>query len=140
VISLDNTASFNPSRLVLTNPNQIGSAQVVVNSNSGILFQGGTYGNAFTIAGAGWDEGNPALGRLGALRFQGNSTLSGPVTLTANSRLTTHEAWESGTISGSISGNFEFQKTGAGTLTLSGTNTFGNLNALALQRGLCDRR
>jgi len=84
--------------------------------------------NPVTIQGLGWNE---TAGHLGAIRLSGTGTISGPVTLAADSRIVAYAAGDSGEISGTISGASKLElnwndagKTmGAGTITLSGDNS-----------------
>ncbi len=122
------------SRLIVSNGNQLGTAAVSVASGSGIYFPGGTYSNNFTIAGNGWSE---SAGVLGALRLENGATITGPVILQSNARITNFFSG-SGTISGVISGPFALEKTGSLPLILSGLNTFTGgttVNAGSLQLG-----
>ena len=101
----------------------IGSAAVTVASGGQFWANSGTtLSNNLNIQGDGWSE---AAGSLGAIRFNGGTTLSGSVTLAGNARLTTYASGDTGTVSGVISGSgFGVTKTGAGTLTLSAINTY----------------
>ena len=76
------------------------------------------------------DPGNPLSG-IGALRnVRGNNTLSGTITLAGDVRIysaggATHRLTISGNIGQTAAGsNFGLEKTGAGKLTLTGTNTY----------------
>ncbi|NBX56580.1 MAG: hypothetical protein EBT70_16245, partial [Betaproteobacteria bacterium] len=99
----------------------VGSAVVTVESGGqAFVKQYGTtsIANDFSLAGLGWSDG------LGALRLQNTSTgMSGNFTLNANTRITTVGA-ATGFMNGVISGGFALEKTGAGTLTLTGANTY----------------
>ncbi|ATE60181.1 beta strand repeat-containing protein [Thauera sinica] len=114
----------------LERPDRLGSAAVTVESGATALIWGSVdVANGFTIAGNGW---NDPQGYLGAIRFQGpGSTLSGNVAMSADSRIALHAANESGTITGAISGGFALEKFGAGTLTLSGANTYGGATTVS---------
>ncbi|MGA2498693.1 MAG: autotransporter-associated beta strand repeat-containing protein, partial [Tepidisphaeraceae bacterium] len=83
-----------------------------------------TFSNNITIAGDGWAESG---GPYGVIRFANattGSTISGNITLAADSRLGALESGAIGTISGAISGGYGIEKSGAGTITLSGNNTY----------------
>ncbi len=74
-----------------------------------------------TVQGKGWSE---TTGQLGAIRLFGNGVLSGPVTMTGDTRITAYNS--SGTLSGVISGNhdleFGFNHTSTSSGTLNGLN------------------
>ncbi|MFD0892093.1 beta strand repeat-containing protein [Luteolibacter ambystomatis] len=102
-----------------------GTGPLTVTGPGGQFFLGGgTYTNNFFLNGNGWTEN---AGTLGALRINGG-TVSGTITLTGNSRITTYQT--SGTISGPIvesggSRSLELGITGAvNTLTLTGASTY----------------
>jgi fibronectin-binding autotransporter adhesin len=107
-------------------------ASITVN-NGGTFFVGGAYNVALpiSIAGIGWAE---TSGNLGALRMDGNPSWSGPIALLADARIGMF-ATNSGIISGTISGPYQLElwkgnaTGGAGTMVLSGNNTFGSLLA-----------
>lgn len=106
-------------RLVASATNAFSSGTVqVLPGGQASLATAGTYANAFDISGAGAPE---TAGVLGAVRFSNGAIIGGGVTLSGDSRLHAHTAGETGTISGNITGNFGIEKTGAGTVILSGT-------------------
>lgn len=121
--SLTGTLSIEAgARVGSTTANQLGAAANVNVASGGQAFlNGGTYANAFNIAGNGWTE---TAGQLGALRVTGSANITGPVTLTADARISPYNG--TGTISGSLSGtnNLEINATSSasftGTLTYSG--------------------
>ena len=105
----------------ITASSSIGTAPITISPGATLMLPSGTMGNAVTIAGTGWTE---TLGNLGALRMFGSAVLSGNVTLSANARIGLYSASDMATISGVISGAFAMEKAGAGTLTVSGINTY----------------
>lgn len=98
----------------------LGTGPITTGTNGQIFFSTGlTAANNFTIGGQGWNESS---GFLGALRLN-NTTLTGNIELTSNTRITSAGA---STISGTISGAFGldfFEDSSIGTITLSGANT-----------------
>lgn len=124
------TMTATNGRARINNTTDTGTATLITGTNGGFLIEAGTFANAFTLSGNGWGE---AAGLLGALRLQGG-TITGPITLAGNARITTQGG--SGTISGNIgeSGgarNLEFGTTGATTLlTLSGASNYTGTTTL----------
>lgn len=114
------------SRFTMDAATDVGSATLVSGTNGQFFITAGTYTNNFTIAGDGWGE---AAGQLGAIRLSG-STLSGTITLAANSRISTHGG--TGVISGPIVGSgfgltfgtLDPSSAQTTTLTLSGASTY----------------
>jgi fibronectin-binding autotransporter adhesin len=119
------------ARITLDNATDVGSASMItVNSGAGVYVIGGTIARPITISGNGWTEGS---GDLGAIRMSAG-TWSGAVTLASNSRLHAHSGETSGIISGVISdgaSSFGVTKTGVGTLTLSGANTYDGVTTVS---------
>ena len=83
------------------------------------------------------DPGNPSSG-IGALRnVRGNNTLSGTITLAGDVRIysagdTANRLTLAGNIGQTAAGsNFGLEKTGAGKLTLTGTNTYTGVTDIA---------
>ncbi len=101
------------------------SASVVVSSTATLYISGGaTYNASLSLAGGSTGEA------LGQLRIETSSVWAGPVTLTGNTTMGCNTG--SATVSGVISGAFTLQKLGAGTIILSGTNTYsGDTNVSA---------
>ncbi len=114
----------NGARLILQgNVPDLTNSITVASGSQVYLASGHNYANQITISGNGWTEN---AGQLGVLRFGDEASLSGNVTLAGNSRITaiTAEATISGIIDDGVS-SYGIEKTGNGTLTLSGTNTYG---------------
>ena len=110
------------SRAAPTLGTAFGTGTVTVGANGGIFVNAATqtFTNNFVIGGLGWNESS---GYLGVLRMNG-TTISGDITLTANTRLTgTNTSTLSGIISGSFGMDF-FEDTVIGTISLSGSNTY----------------
>lgn len=124
------TMTATNARARFNTTNEAGTGTLVAGTNGGFLIEGGTHACFFRITGNGWGE---ASGLLGAIRLQGG-TITGPITLTGNSRISSHGG--SGTIAGNIgeSGgprNLEFGGTSSPTvLTLSGTNNYTGTTTL----------
>ena len=124
---MSGTVVANAARVAASTQLRLGSAAVLVATNGGEYYLSAvdTYTNAFKLAGGGWTE---TAGNLGALRLGGNgSTITGPVTLLGNAVLGAYSSGDSGTISGNIVDNasgYGFTKNGAGTLILTGSNTY----------------
>ena len=85
----------NGARAQIDGGTRLGAAAVTVNSGGGLYMTAGTVSNAIQISGIGW----PESGNYGAIRV-GAGTISGPITLAADSRIT-----GSGTISGTLTGS-----------------------------------
>ncbi|WP_367870198.1 beta strand repeat-containing protein [Luteolibacter sp. Populi] len=125
------TISATNARLTLDNTNDTGTASMLTTGTNGQIFvTAGIIPNPMTISGNGWGE---AGGQLGAIRAQGG-TLSGPITLAGNSRITSHSG--STTLSGSIGEtggprNLEFGGTSVATnITLTGNSTYTGTTAI----------
>lgn len=109
-------------RLQTSSTNSFGTGTVQVTpGGQAFLAVAGTYTNAFDLSGLGAPS---VAGSQGAVRFVNGAVISGGVTLSGDTRLTVVTAGETGTISGVISGSGGLEKTGAGTLIASNTNTF----------------
>ena len=99
-----------------------GTSAVTIQDGGGLLFNTpANFTTPVSISGLGWQE---TTGHLGAIRMSGGAELSGPVTLTGDSRITAYNS--TGTISGSISGPHDVEfglrqigNTSSGTLALS---------------------
>ena len=110
------------SRLINNNTaNQYGSATINVTSGAQ-LYLNQNLNNPLILAGTGW-QAPPAS--LGALRFGGAFTYSGPITLAADAQISAYLAG-TGTISGAIGGNKNLQIFGGGTdiVVFTGANTY----------------
>ena len=100
-----------------------GSSGVTIKNGGGLLTNVANFTSAvpFTVEGKGWSE---TTGQLGAIRLFSNAVLSGPVTMTGDTRITAYNS--SGTLSGVISGNaaleFGFNHTSTSSGTLNGLN------------------
>ncbi|MEJ1972875.1 MAG: autotransporter-associated beta strand repeat-containing protein [Lacunisphaera sp.] len=120
------------ARLSLTDNAQAGTASITVQNLGGLfLTSGTTYANPLSLEGQGWLE--PA-GQLGALRLGDSVTVAGPITLTADARITTAAASDTGTLSGAINdgaAGYGLEKTGAGLLVLSGASTYTGATAVS---------
>jgi autotransporter-associated beta strand protein len=96
-------------------------AIIKVASNGAVYFQGGTVKADIEVAGPGNNE------PFGALRLDG-ATVTGNITMMGDTRMGSNN---SGTISGVISGDYDFTKGGGGTLILAGANTFSGETSVA---------
>lgn len=131
------TIQSSNSRVGIDNVNDIGTASLITGVNGQFWVTAGTHANAFTLSGNGWLEGSVATPvQYGAMRIAGG-TVSGPITLAGDARLTTQGA-TTGTITGNIgesggSRNLEIGVAASGAssnLTLSGTNTYTGTTTL----------
>lgn len=119
------------SRIAIDNVNDIGTSTLISGTNGQFWVTGATHANSFRISGNGWLETN---GPYGAIRIAGG-TISGPVTLEGDSRITTQGG--NGTISGVIgetgaARNLEIGIAGGSSnLTLSGVNTYTGATTLS---------
>lgn len=97
------------NRLRANAPNSLGSASgITIADGGGLLVDSSiplNYGGPISVAGLGWQE---TAGSLGSLRLTGGNTLSGPITLTGDSRFTAYTG-STGTISGVISGAHDLE-------------------------------
>ncbi|PJE53347.1 DUF4347 domain-containing protein, partial [Marinomonas sp. BSi20584] len=84
------------------------------------LMDGLTIAENLTISGVGI---NSAYGALKINEGTGLATVTGDITLAADSLIGAFNTGDSLTLSGVISGDFDLTKVGSGTLTLSGSNT-----------------
>ncbi len=116
-----------------------GTVRVTGTNSQACLAAGGNFGQSFEIAGSGWTE--PTGGnKLGALRFESSATVTGSVSLTADSRITV-DTPSTGAINGTLSGSSALELglagVSGGTLNLNGSGSgmtgpvavaFGRLN------------
>ncbi|MET3653824.1 autotransporter outer membrane beta-barrel domain-containing protein [Dyella japonica] len=113
------------SRLTITSAAAaVGTGMTVENGGQLWLQANATYAEPLFIEGDGWLE---TLGRLGALRMANGATASGAVTLIDDAQIDPYFKNDTGTISGAISDGghgFALEKIGAGTLTLTGANSY----------------
>lgn len=110
-----------PTGSTLTFPS--GASNLSTNNNT-------TANNTYTIviSGAGYTLAGNAIklgGDLTDSSASGSTTISLSMTMTAARTITVTNAAETLTVSGVVGGNFALTKSGSGTLTLSGTNTYG---------------
>ena len=113
------------SRLTITSAAAaVGTGMTVENGGQLWLQANATYAEPLFIEGDGWLE---TPGRLGALRMANGATASGAVTLIDDAQIDPYFKNDTGTISGAISDGghgFALEKIGAGTLTLTGANSY----------------
>jgi autotransporter-associated beta strand protein len=104
----------------------VNAGRLVVAHNSAL---GTTAGGTTVAAGATLDLQNVAVGAeqitlAGGTLTDVTSSLAGNIILTADSNLGATNAGDTLTLSGVISGNYAITKIGAGTVVLSGANTY----------------
>ncbi len=114
--------AINGARVLVDNANDLGSGNVTVASGGQLWAGGGTVNNPVFLNGIGTLEG---VNNLGAARLEGGAFLAGPVTLQSNSRITVWTNGTAGTISGTLSGPFNLEKTGSGNLIIESTANTG---------------
>lgn len=131
----------NNVRLRIASSNPTPLSHIVVENNSTLWFgSAAKFSSPLFIKGQGWDD--PGFGRLGALRLDSNAEVSGPVTLLDDARVTAVFSDYKGSISGAIGDGghgYSLEKTGDGTITLTGINTYSggtliNAGTLAIGR------
>jgi autotransporter-associated beta strand protein len=109
-------------RLLADSTNCFGTGDVeILAGGQAYLVSSGLYRNNFRIQGRGIPE---AAGVLGAIRFDTNAVVTGNVQLVGHARMHVHLSTEFGTVRGIISGGYDLEKTGAGTLLLTGANDY----------------
>jgi fibronectin-binding autotransporter adhesin len=116
-------STINAGRVRVENPRAFGTGDVTVAADGQVYIvgqAGGVVENNFSIAGDGPTE---TAGDLGALRFERYVPFSGNASLTADSRLTTYGANDIGVLRGDLTGAFNLEKTGPGTLILEGNGS-----------------
>ncbi len=124
------TATFDNSVLT-AGSNAIVTLDGANPSLKSITFNTATGGSSYTIAQgsfSGFLTLSSNTGTASILDSAGSHTISAPVTLSSNLNVAVTNALDTLTISGNISGgsNTVTMNTGAGTLILSGSNTFGS--------------
>ncbi|MCW1884527.1 autotransporter-associated beta strand repeat-containing protein [Luteolibacter flavescens] len=118
--------SINGARVRVPYPDVLGTGPVSVSNNGQFwAVDGVDFPGSITLAGLGPTETG---GQLGALRIEGNSIISGHVTLQGQARMS---AWAgaSGSITGAITGDASsvLEKVGTGTLYIEGAANAGFL-------------
>jgi autotransporter-associated beta strand protein len=122
--------TINGGRINAQNASAFGTGKVSVKADpvstiggqAWLSLSGASFPNAFDIEGTGPTE---TAGNLGAIRFENNTTATGPVTVTGNARIVAYSN-ASGTISGPLSGssdleiNFASNTLANGTVSLTG--------------------
>jgi autotransporter-associated beta strand protein len=118
------------ARVSVAAPNSLGTGAVTVNDGGAVLLSSsGIYSNNFVLSGLGWNE--PTQLQLGAIRSEGNSTLTGSITLASSSRLagTANTTIVNGVIGESASGSgLEINRLQSGGAATNSTWVFNNTN------------
>jgi len=114
--------------LVASNASSLGTTAgaTTVANNAALNVAGVSIGETLTLSGTG-------VGATGALRGSGAAAVTGPVTLAANSSIGA-DAGATLTVSGAIGqagGNRTLTKVGAGTLVVSGANTYAGATTIS---------
>jgi autotransporter-associated beta strand protein len=119
VLNLQNAAALGPGNLGVT---------LAVNSGASVQLQNGiALPNVLVSLNGAGTSGNGALENI-----QGSCSLAGAVTLASDSQVNVDSATDTLTLSGNVGGGFALTKGGAGTLVLSGNNSFSEaLNVLS---------
>ncbi len=107
-----------------TGANQLASGATIRLNSGATLYQ---FSAATSLANAIQLYGGTTGEAIGQLRLESGATLTGAVTLFANTTVGNNTAGNIGVISGNIGengGSFGITKLAAGTITLSGTNTY----------------
>ncbi|WP_251369422.1 autotransporter-associated beta strand repeat-containing protein [Polynucleobacter sp. MWH-Spelu-300-X4] len=114
-----------------------GTLNITNNGGLGTTANGTTVASGATLDLIGVTVGAEAIALNGGTLADATSSLAGDVTLSANSTISVANAVDTFTMSGVISGAFSITKTGAGTLILTGANTYGatTISAGVLQVG-----
>lgn len=131
ILSGDNTftggVQLNSGRLHINSATALGTGTLTMNVNGGIIDN--SSGSAITLINNNVQEWNQNF------TFTGSNDLNlgtGAVTMSAGRNVTVNGGKL--TVGGNISGEFSFNKLGAGTLTLTGTgSTFGTNNVATVQ-------
>ena len=123
-------------RISIANAQGFSSGDIIIYGNAGaggqFLFNFlGTLTNTLHLAGVGTAEAAP----VGAVRFEANSTLSGPIELMDDTRVGAPTPTVTGTISGSIYGPFGLEigcpGQAWGKVVLNGTNTYSGMTRVS---------
>lgn len=127
-LSGDNTytgaTTLNSGVLTVTHSNALGTSAggtTVANGTTLRLGNGITIADALTLSGTGVNAG---FGALKVNEGTGSATVTGNITLAANTDIGAYNAGDTLTLSGNISGGFALSKVGSGTVVLSGANTY----------------
>ena len=145
---LDNSVITLPAALTLSSAQTFGD--LIINSTTlGTVSLTGTVSQNITLSGGGGSTAAAgAGGAMGDLLLLGSGVTSGTVTvgggsgtgklglaLVADGNFDVVNSGATLAVSGIVSGAFNLNKTGAGTLTLSGVNTFGSGKTLTIKSG-----
>jgi fibronectin-binding autotransporter adhesin len=117
--------------IIAAHNNALGNTAGSTTVSSGSTLRVGnslTLAENLTISGVGID---PAYGALKINEGTGSATVTGDITLAANSLIGAFNADDSLTLSGVISGGFGLTKVGSGTLTLTGDNTYTGVTTVS---------
>ncbi|WP_162623566.1 autotransporter-associated beta strand repeat-containing protein, partial [Marinomonas arctica] len=109
--------------IIAAHNNALGNTAGSTTVSSGSTLRVGnglTLAENLTISGVGIDS---SYGALKINEGTGSATVTGDITLAADSLIGAFNTGDSLTLSGVISGDFDLTKVGSGTLTLSGSNT-----------------
>lgn len=124
--------TVNGGRLEAQNKDAFGTSSVVVsNGAQAFLTASGAYPNDFVINGSGVPEG---AGTFGALRFTNSATVNGSVQVASASRVAATGTGDKGILAGPIIGSAALEKTGSGTVAITG-NASGYTGTLTANQG-----
>jgi len=123
--------TINGGRINADHDQCFGTGPVTVNSGGQAWLTRVTYANNFSINGIGPLEGTS---NDGAIRFNGQSAVTGTIDVASSARITAKDSGVVGTIAGPLTGSAPLEKTGSGVVAITG-NASGYTGPLTLTSG-----